>query len=683
MNRADYNVGNLESKVELQINEAVKSIETLVSSLSSLKTALNGTINSTDTNKLKNNVDSSIDKVDVLKKALNFGGIVYGIKKGLSVVKDVASANIDMIETANLFEVQLGKVTDEYGNLNEAQSTYYTKAMAFQDEMNEMLGTNKAELEKYQAMYFGMLNSQLGAKNKDVSYMMSESLTKAGYDIASLYNLDVETAMNKLKSGLAGQIESLRQIGIDVSEASLSRVLDQVGIERSVQQLSYAEKEVARYIAICQQAGVAQGDFARTFEQPANQVRVFKNQLIELKQVIGAFIMSAFGQILPIVNGIIMAIKEVLKALASLFGFNLNLGSSGGSTLSSGIGSVADSAGTAGKNLGKATKQAKEFKKQLMGFDEINNIEPPTESTSGGGGSSGGGGGIGGSVDPALLNALKEWDNMMDKISGKAQEIRDKILDWLGVTDGTFANLKRIWEVVQSIGAGFLGWKISKGILDFLQNLGLLKNVNAFQMAFGIGLTISGIWAQYKGTKRLLNGDINLFSILETVLGTAGGTFGIANILRSINKGKMFTWGESLKIGFGVMLAIQGVQVLLDGVKKGNIKKTLLGALELTGSLAVTLKTLAGNNAIQNLITKFKEFGTGVKAGCSTAKTWISLIVEQYKIFRNNGNGVIQSLKLTAGQMTETSGSMLAFAGKIPRINCRYSWNSRWLLACI
>ena len=139
MNRADYNVGNLESKVELQINEAVKSIETLVSSLGSLKSALNGTINSTNTNKLKNNIDSSVDKIGALKKAFNFGGIAYGLRKSWNAIKDVTSANINMIETTNLFEVQMGKVVDEYGNLDEAQSQYYTKAMAFQDKMNEKL----------------------------------------------------------------------------------------------------------------------------------------------------------------------------------------------------------------------------------------------------------------------------------------------------------------------------------------------------------------------------------------------------------------------------------------------------------------------------------------------------------------------------------------------------------------
>lgn len=527
-------------------------METLISSLGSLKSALNETINSTNTNKLKNNIDDSVKQIGTLKKALNFGGIAYGLKKSWNAISNSTKASIDMIETTNLFEVQMGKVVDEYGNLDEAQSQYYTKAMAFQDKMNEKLATNKSEMQKYQAMYYGMLNSQLGSKNRNASYLMSESLTKAGYDIASLYNLDVETAMNKLKSGLAGQIESLRQIGIDVSEASLAKVLNEVGINRSVQQLSYAEKEVARYIAIVEQAGKAQGDFARTFEQPANQLRVFQNQLIELKQVAGSFFVGLFSQIMPVVNGIIMAIKEVLKALGSVFGFEIDTGNSS-------LGAVSDTVGDIDSGIGSATKKAKEFKKQLMGFDEINNITPPSES------SGGSGGGTVTGVDSALLNTLKEWDNKMDSISGKAQEIRDKILDWLGVTDGSYENLKKIWEIAKLVGVAIANWKIASTVANFFKNWGKLSNSQAFQLATGITLTITGLYAQFQGTKQLLSGNWSLWNIVETAFGTTSGALGIASILKSLGKGKI-TFGKGLVIGFGAMIEIQGLQVAYDAM---------------------------------------------------------------------------------------------------------------------
>ena len=598
--RADYEVGTLESKVEMQVNDAVKSIDTLVGSLKNLKTVLNDTIGSTKNNKTKDNFDKTAKAINSIKKAMNFGAMYVGLKKGWEIVKDISGQYINMIETNNLFEVSLGKVVDQYGNLDEAQSKYYIKAMAFQDEMNEKLATNKTELKEYQAMYFSMLKSQ--GIDLDSSYLMSESLTKAGYDIASLYNLTVDDAMSKLRSGLAGQVEPLRKIGVDISESSLQKVLDDVGIERSVQQLSYAEKEVARYIAIIKQAGQAQGDFAKTFESPANQIRVFKNQLIELKQVAGSFIVNAFGNIITHANAIIMVIKEILKAFANLFGYDLNA-SGTNLTESTGITDLTN-------GLGSASKKAKELKKQLMGFDEINNISAPTDS-SGGAGSGGAGG-----IDSKLLENLKEWDNKMSGISGKAQEIRDKMLEWLGFKrndkggwelESGLTNFEKIKDVVGLIGTAIATWKVSRTVTNILEKLDILKKGNGFKYAFGFTLALSGLYLLYKGVKHLLDGEINETSIIETLLGAGGLSLGIATMLKTGGYVKDLKGG--LKIGFGITLALTGLYMEYNSVKKmleGDISLgTILqgtgsafligiGAWLLTGNPMVGLITTAG-----------------------------------------------------------------------------------------
>ena len=404
-----------------------------------------------------------------------------------------------------MFEVALGRVTDRYGRLDEEASKYYTKALAFQDKMNEKLATNKVELMQYQAMYYSMFKSQ--GINKDASYLMSESLTKAGYDIASLYNLDTHEAVEKIRAGIAGQVEPLRAIGIDISESALERVLNDAGIERSVQQLSYAEKEVARYIAIVQQAGQAQGDFARTFEQPANQLRVFKNQLAELSQVAGAFAVNAFGGLITWANGAIMAIKEVLIAIATLFGWDLNFSGSGFSE-------VSDTVDDIGSGIGGATKKAKEFKNQLMGFDEINNITLPKDSSGGSGSASG--------VDSKLLDSLKEWDNKMESVRGKAQEIRDNILDWFGFTRDVNGNLTWAWKdmngiakvltgIVAIVGGFTLLGKLVKFVGWLKQLTTILKTGKGAVTSFGLGVTTFA-----KG-----------FSNLKSYLGMAIDQFGI------------------------------------------------------------------------------------------------------------------------------------------------------------
>lgn len=529
--------------------------------------------------------------MNALKKSLGLGAIYVGLRKTANIVKDVAQTNIDMIETNNLFEVSMGKVVEQYGNLDETASQYYARAMKFQNEMNEKLATNKSELQQYQAMYYSMFKGQGIDKNN--SYTMSESLTKAGYDIASLYNLSVEDAMNKIKSGIAGQVESLRTIGIDVSESALTKVIRNAGIDdRSVQQLSYAEKEVARYIAILNQAGQAQGDFAKTFESPANQLRVFKNQLIELKQVAGSFIVNAFGGIIVWANAIIMAIKEIIKSIASLFGYDL---SSGGSN------NLADSIGVSDLNsgLGGATKKAKELKKQLMGFDEINNIDPA--STTGGSGSSG----VATGVDDKLLKSLKEWDNKMNSITGKAQEYRDAILKALGFTKDINGNLKWSWKDMNNILkvitviAGIVGGiliigKITK-LIKWLKTLfTILKTGKGATTTFGLGLQTIG-----KIILGLKSGFTNLGTWISMVVGqykifrTQGN--GVISSLKMTNSalaetGQGFlslipTWA---KVGVG-LAGLVGSSTLayksMKDLKEGSISSTD-GILKLSGSLA-------------------------------------------------------------------------------------------------
>ncbi len=660
----------MEAEVEVQITKATKSIDTLIGSLKDLKKSLNDTLGSTENNKLDENTKKAkknIDSIGAIKKALNFGGVIVGLRKGANLIKDISSEYINLTETNNLFEVSMGKVVDQYGNLDEEASQYYIKASKFQDEMNEKLLTNEAELKNYQAMYYSMLKSQ--GINKADSYFMSENLTKAGYDIASLYNLSIDEAMNKLKSGLAGQVESLRQIGIDVSESSLETVLNQLGIDRSVQELSYAEKEVARYIAIVQQGGQAQGDFARTMDNSANQIRIFKNQIAELKQVAGSFIVNTFGNILVYVNAIIMVIKEILKSFATLFGYDLE---SGGTNLVENTGIDDLNSG-----LGSAVGTAKELKKQLMGFDEINNITPQTNS------GSGSGSGVSMGIDDKLLNALDEWDNKMDSISGKAQDIRDNMLEWLGfhrtdeggweLNEG-LTNFEKILDVAKAIGIAILSWKVSSAITNLLKNLGILKGTQAFKLAFGITLGLVGIYLLYKGIKHILEGNVDIFTILETALGAGATALSIVTILKGVAKGsgKTFNLKNSLKIGFGITLALAGVimsfgatKKLLDGdasiatllqstgsallvglgvwIATGNPTAALLGG---SATLALNLGLTIGiglGNSIDGIVNGFEEVDVEASQLTDSINDLISSLDNTSAAYQNN----IQSIKDT------------------------------------
>ena len=640
MKRADnYNVGTLQNTVEIEVKDAQSSVQNLISSLNQLTTALNNSLNTTQTNKLKTGIEGSASeisktnaKTNLLKKVLNFGAITYGVKKLFDFTKDISNSYIEMIETNNLFEVALGKVEDEYGNIDTVASKYYIKAMKFQDEMNEKLATNKTELKQYQAMYYSMLTAQ--GINKDKSYLMSESLTKAGYDIASLYNLEVDDAMKKLQSGLAGQVKGLRDIGIDVSESALTKVLNDVGIERSVDQLSYAEKEVARYITIVEQAGKAQGDFAKTFENPANQIRVFKNQLTELKQVAGSFITNTFGNILVYVNAIIMAIKEILKFFATLFGYELDLG--GATNLADNIG--IDDVAT---GLDDANKSAKKLKNQLMGFDEINNITLPSS-----GGSSAGS--VASGVDDKLLNALKEWDNKMNSISGKAQEYRDKILEALGFTKDINGNLKWSWKNMNGIVKALT---IGAGIIAGIYLIGkIVKLVSWLKTLFSIittgegAISTFGLGVQTIGkTFKSIGGSISDFITYFKVLKLEGVTTGSALVQAFGQVWSSIGTGSKLLIGTAGLIA----SCKLSTDTMNDLSNETIGTgeafLKLTGSIA-------GATASGAIIGSV--FGpVGVVVG-AVAGAFVDLAVANIN-YKTEADKVIEQAKTTKKEVEE------------------------------
>ena len=485
----------------------------------------------------------------------------------------MTQASIDYTETVNLFNVSFGKGLD---GLNQ----YYEQAMNFQEKLEKKLGVNIEQSMRYQALFNSMSKSMgIGAK---YAYTLSENMTKIGYDLASLYNINPEEAMTKLRAGLAGQTEPLRELGLDITEQSLKPIAESLGIEESIRNMSQAEKTVLRYITVLRQAQIAQGDFANTMESPANQLRIFNAQIEIFKRNMGNLWQGLLGNILPYINGIIMVINELLKMLAKLFGFEII---EQDVNLSANIG-----AGDLADDLDDANNNAKKLKAQVLGFDEINNISLNENKSSGVSGSN-----IGG-IDQRLLDAMKSYDNLMDSISNKALQIKNRILDWLGVFDGTYDNLNKIKEVIIGIGVAFGTWKIASTVTNFLKNLGKMNAAQAFRISMGITLAITGITLQALGTERMLNGDIDIFSILESALGTSAGAFGIATLLKDVGKGKhakTLNLGQRLKIGYGVMIALQGIQVSTSGIKEKDLEKQVIGALE-TGLGAGLMASGAG-----------------------------------------------------------------------------------------
>lgn len=517
-----------------------------------------------------------------LKKGFDAGRLLwyFNILRGvLNRFKSIEQSAIDFNETIEKFNVSFGNSV--------------TQATKFQNIISETFGTSRADMMNYQSNFRNVM-AGLGDISSKTAEKISESLTKMSLDYSSLFNVSQDAAANKIQAALVGQIMPVRrESGYDVSKNAVNQRASELGIERTYAQLTETEKRLIRIMLLMDQmknTGAFE-DLARTVESPSNQIKILKNQLQELGIWLGNVFMGTIGAILPYINGFVMALKELIKMFAIFVGYK-PIAAGEGEALQ-----VAEqAAGGVSDNLGSAAGKAKELKKQLQGFDELNIINTPKDTSGGGGG--GGGAPIG--IDPAILGALSEYDSLMDGVRMKATEIRDKIMEWLGfikninpltgeisweLQDG-YTNFEKILDVVGQIGRGILAWKVSDKVLSFIQKLGFLENVNTGRLALGLGLTVTGIFAEYNGIKHILNGDVDMFTLLETLLGGATTTFGVVSMLRATK------WGKSLKgkqwtIGIGVTLAIASISVLLDGIEKGDIMQQILSGLGLAASGAM------------------------------------------------------------------------------------------------
>lgn len=243
------------------------------------------------------------------------------------------------------------------------------------------------------------------------------------------------------------QIKPMRNYGVDLTEKSLSGTLLALGItDRTVSQMTQAEKEILRYITTLNQARVAMGDFADNIESPANQMKILNNLLTECKVAISSLFINTFAKILPYINAFLMVIKNIAYSLATLFGIEIRDYNSGISGLGEDFVGIEDGANG-------AADAVKELKRQTLRFDQINNLTEDNSKNNGYGS-----GGISGGIDQRLLDAITGYDNKMKDIKSKAQEISENIMKWLGFTSETDATTGEIsWKFDHITGGTVLG----------------------------------------------------------------------------------------------------------------------------------------------------------------------------------------------------------------------------------
>ena len=418
-----------------------------------------------------NKFASNVNKLNAAFNSLNLKGIARQISGlGKSLYNDFLTKAIDTSEELNLFNVVFNNIEKEG---KKTFSELGKQAIQFQNDLNEAFGTNRKETMRYQGLFQAMGESA-GLDDKTAA-LMSRNMTKLSYDLASLYNTTETRAAESLRAGVyAGQTKPLRNYGIDVTQTSYKPLMQEFGIDKSVSELTQAEKEILRYVSTLRQAKNAMGDFANTLESPANQLKVLRQQFYEMQAAIGNLFVGAFARILPYVNGIIMVIKALARAIASFFGIEMKDYNSGLASYADDLNDYSESLDGVGDSANGAGNSIKALKRQVLAFDQINNLTTPTPSSGSGGGA---GGGSLGEIDEKLLAALEEYDNGMELVRMRATEIRDIIMEWLGFT-------KQIDEETHEVSFSYntVGKTIDQIAKEIATNLGNMLNFYTSQI---------------------------------------------------------------------------------------------------------------------------------------------------------------------------------------------------------
>lgn len=390
---------------------------------------------------LKKSADKTQSGVTSAFKKLKTGIVALGIGK---VIKDSIQLGMDAIESDNLFEVSMGNMADSVRDWSE--------------EVGNALGLSATEMRKNVGTIYNMTTSMGLAE--DNALKMSKGVTLLANDMASFYNLSTDEAFSKINAGLTGETEPLKRLGILVDENTIKQVAYQQGIAETGTELTQQQKVLARYCAILQQTGNAQGDLARTLDSPSNQLRQLKSQVQQLGITFGSFFMPVLQAVIPYVTAFAKVITYALNSLSKFLGLKSTSASSETAKVSSNIGAV-------GSGLDDANKSAKKLKGTLAGFDEMNVLQDNSSNS----GSNSGGGAVGGDID----FDLSEYDAGLDQINSKVDTIVENMKNaFTGVGDV----VKSIWksEPIQAWAGAVTTY--GQFIFDYFTSLGSMFGEN-------------------------------------------------------------------------------------------------------------------------------------------------------------------------------------------------------------
>lgn len=531
-------------------------------------------------------------------KALNVAAVAITFRKiGHFIAQAVTESN-KYQEDLNLFTVALGQYADE--------------AKEYAEYVSDIMGIDPAQWLRNQGIFNTLLTGF--GDTAERAQLMSQNLTQLGYDLSSYANIPIEEAMLKLQSGISGELEPLRRLGYDLSQAKLQQTALNLGIKESVANMTQAEKAELRYYAIMTQVTTAQGDMARTLEAPANQLRILQAQLTQAARAIGNIFIPALNAILPYAIAVVQVIREIANALANLAGFKLT------DVDYSGVNSAAVGAGSLADNLDDAAGAAKKLKQYTAGFDELNVFAPNTGSGSGAG--AGGAGGF--DFD------LPTYDFLGDAVQTRIGEIKKMIEDTLAE--------------ITTIVSGFM---LAVGAILVVTGVNIPLGVGLMAAgAVGLAATVGLNWAAMSS---------ELASTLALITGVVGG------FLLALGAIMAFS-GANLPLGIALM-ALGGASLVTAAVINWhNSDRHLTDALTtLTGVLAGASLAVGAMLAFTGVAT-----GLGIALMAIGAVTLVSAAALNWNSIPDALASPLSRVGLLVSGATLALGAILAFSGCMP-----------------
>lgn len=603
-------------KITDALDPLASKIETVGNSFAKLPSNIQKVIAATDgaTKASNKSAKSYLSLSNQLNGFIRSAAKLVSLKAIATYLGNAAEKFNSYYEAANLFGVSMKGLTGE--------------ANTFINKMETLLGIDPTEAMNNMATIQSLTTSFGIASDK--AYVLSKNLTQLGYDLASLKNIPVAESFTKIQAAISGELEPIRRLGVDISNARLQQELYALGITTSISKLSQADKAILRYIAIMKQTTDAQGDFARTLSSPANMIRILQAQLNSLARAVGSLLYPALKSILPPLIAAVELVKELITGIASLMGVKVEFPDF--SSASDAVGGVTDAMDNTTKATGKA---AKAFKNYIMGFDELNVIQKDNGSSGGSGSGAGAAGNLLGDVD------LSGYDMFKNYVGSSVDEIK--------------AKLEKLLPLISGIAAGFATWAISNSVLTALEKikgegslieavLKLWKNP-IMAAAVAVGIIVARFVSLYQNSEKFRKG---LERVRALVYLAAEGFKQGWNI--SLTDGKLGESIEYLKeslsnLGQSILNLLpeswqEGITSAFDSISK-VVKKLDLDVWDLVTTLAGIGLIVSGHPVAGLAVIGFEAISVAVRGlGSENQKTAFGMETDWFNSFKSIGESV-------------------------------------------